>query len=160
MDWSRGFRKWAPGALPILIAVGVAPFTEGVLKVIIIAACVGVALVYLVLESRAAPEGTEGPLPSVVRNRVIDPAKSAPVIHGRRFAHCEIRGHIHIVGGHIEHSKWVRGTFQVVADPTLNLPADTLSFIDCGFHRCEFSGCTLVGSAQEIANLQQVFGAR
>ena len=158
MDWGRGFRKWVPVVLPLVIAVALAPVTQGTTRVVLIGICGAGALLYLILEGFLSPEGEDAPLPSVVHRRVIQAPESGRVIHGRIFKRCEIRGLICLAGCHVTRSKWVTGRFQEVGDIERERPAGTLTFIDCKFLKCEFAECTALGTREQVEALEAVFG--
>lgn len=103
------------------------------------------------------PVDIDARLSDHVVNRVIRSSDHAPVVHGRRFENCEIRGTIHLAGSHIENSKWLLGRFQAVSD-VRSLPVGTLSFIDCQFDHCTFTDCTGVGTTEQVASLQAALG--
>lgn len=98
------------------------------------------------------------PLPPQVVNRRIWADDYGPMVHQRIFERCEITGLVHFPGSHITQSKWLLGSFEVVRDPTTDLPPGTVSFVNCIFLECEFQDCTAFGTYHQIVSLRAVFG--
>jgi hypothetical protein len=101
------------------------------------------------------------PLPRRIAGQRILIANLPPIVHRRTFERCELVGppSVLLSGCKIDETRWL-GMFDtslVEVDDAVNLPAGTVTFLECCFIGCELQSFVAVGLREQLDGLRAIF---